>query len=65
MLSVKELIANLSTLKIIIIVLSSMLFLDMVCYYIGSFIGRTTAPYPVLHDLIELIKEIHVIPTGQ
>ena len=65
MCNVKNFLTGLSTVKIIVLVLCSLLVLDMVCYYFGSFIGRTTDPYPVLHDIIGLVKEIHVIPAGQ
>ena len=53
----KEWISNLSLLKLLAIVFLAMLFFDMVFYYLNALFGRTTPPYPILHEILNMLKE--------
>lgn len=59
-----EWIKSLSTVKLLLLCLFGLIFLDMILYYISIIAGRTPSPYPILYEIINLLKEIRVTPAG-
>lgn len=53
-------IKELSTFKLLLLIVGFLLIGDMLFYYIGAFTDRTTAPYPILYEIFSLLKEIKV-----
>lgn len=63
----KDWLANLSVWKLLLLMFLGMLFFDMVFYYINAFFGRSTPPYPLLHEILDVIRSwkidlTHVLP---
>lgn len=57
---ISEWFFSLSVGKFLAVSVVMLIFLDMACYYIGAFFGRTTPPYPILFEFMQLLKEIHI-----
>lgn len=57
-----EWVKSLSVAKLIILGMSSIIFVDMSLYYFSALIGRPIAPYPFLYEIISLLKEVHIGP---
>lgn len=59
---IKEFIAQMSTVKIIVLIFTALIFTDMLFYYLASIIGRNPSPYPIIYEMFSLLKEIRIDP---
>lgn len=59
-----EWLTNLNGWKLILICFFTLIFIDMSFYYLNALFGRTTEPYPVLYEIIKIMKEPHLYRLG-
>lgn len=53
-------IQAMSVVKLILLAVLIMLFLDMLNYYISAFFGRASEPYPLLYEMIKWIHNLNI-----
>lgn len=63
-LKIKELLHEFSFLEIVVIMVIAMIFFDMFFYHIMELLGREAHPYPIIREIISIIKEFDRATTG-
>ena len=61
---IRKLLNEFSIIEIVVIMIIAMIFVDMLFYHIMELIGREAHPYPIIREIISIVREFDRATAG-